>query len=86
MGNFDIGDEKSNFDGQETGVSGVNSRFTAYVSSMFDPSLTWADIDWLRRYLRLCDMKIHVNLLTREGIFFQYHFTPDPCQRYLAAG
>ena len=38
MGNFDVGDEKSNFEG----------RFTAYVSSMFDPSLTWADIDWLR--------------------------------------
>jgi isopentenyl diphosphate isomerase/L-lactate dehydrogenase-like FMN-dependent dehydrogenase len=44
MGNFDVGDEKSNFEGQET----AGSRFTAYVFSMFDPSLTWADIDWLR--------------------------------------
>lgn len=66
MGNFDIGDEKSNFDGQETEATGVNSRFTAYVSSMFDPSLTWADIDWLRRYeLRRENLEIKLN----QGIF-----------------
>lgn len=29
---------------------GGNSSTSNFVASMFDPSLTWKDIDWLKRY------------------------------------
>ena len=45
LGNFNEVDEKSNFQTQKK----EGSRLAAYASMMFDPSLTWADIDWLRR-------------------------------------
>ncbi len=50
MGNFEISDEKSNFETSQASNSG-GSLFTAYVSTMFDPSLTWSDIDWLKRQI-----------------------------------
>lgn len=46
LGNFDTVDEKSDFHmvKKEEG-----SRLAAYASVMFDSSLTWKDIDWLKR-------------------------------------
>lgn len=46
LGNFNEVDEKSNFQTQKK----EGSRLAAYAQMMFDPSLTWKDIDWLRRY------------------------------------
>ena len=45
MANFDAGDEKSNRVGTSAGGSGINE----YVKSLFDQSITWKDMEWLRR-------------------------------------
>nr|CAH0098648.1 unnamed protein product [Daphnia galeata] len=49
LGNFNTVDEKSNFQSQKN----EGSRLAAYASMMFDPSLTWKDIDWLRSITKL---------------------------------
>ena len=48
MANFDISKETSNRVGESRGGSGINE----YVKSLFDPSLTWEDITWLKRYVK----------------------------------
>lgn len=46
MANFVNDGEKSDFKPQKKD----GSPFTNYVSTMFDPNLTWKDIDWLKRF------------------------------------
>ncbi|XP_070000343.1 uncharacterized protein Hao isoform X2 [Penaeus vannamei] len=49
MANFQTGDEKSNRVNTSAGGSGINE----YVKSLFDPSLTWDDVAWLKRLTHL---------------------------------
>ncbi len=49
MGNFNVSEkDPSSIDDAE---SGKLSRFMATMYSLFDPTLTWKDIDWLKRYV-----------------------------------
>ncbi|XP_046636059.1 hydroxyacid oxidase 1-like [Daphnia pulicaria] len=50
LGNFDTVDEKSDF---HTVKKEEGSRLAAYASVMFDSSLTWKDIDWLKSITKL---------------------------------
>lgn len=49
MGNFQSDDEKGNLINKSSGGSGL----TEYVASLFDPSLTWDDIQWLKKLTNL---------------------------------
>ncbi|KAI9565496.1 hypothetical protein GHT06_009288 [Daphnia sinensis] len=49
LGNFNNVDEKSDFQTQKK----EGSRLAAYASVMFDPSLTWQDITWLKSITKL---------------------------------
>ena len=61
MANF----ERINFKGsgvnKSTKVSGLNE----YASSLFDPSLTWADVKWLKTVTKL--PVVVKGILTSEG-------------------
>ena len=46
MANF--GDDKEKSAAQNDTPTGTT--FVNYVQSMFDPTLTWKDIEWLKRY------------------------------------
>ena len=46
MANFELDEgEAANRAGESKGGSGINE----YVKSLFDPSLTWEDVKWLRQ-------------------------------------
>nr|XP_045625389.1 hydroxyacid oxidase 1-like isoform X2 [Procambarus clarkii] len=49
MANFETDDDKSNLVNTSAGGSGINE----YVKSLFDPSLTWDDVTWLKRITNL---------------------------------
>ncbi|CAL4061526.1 unnamed protein product, partial [Meganyctiphanes norvegica] len=49
MGNFQSDDDKGNLVNKSSGGSGINE----YVVSLFDPSLTWDDIAWLKKLTKL---------------------------------
>ncbi|XP_068205798.1 2-Hydroxyacid oxidase 1 [Palaemon carinicauda] len=49
MANFQTDDDKSNLVNKSAGGSGINE----YVKSLFDPSLTWSDVEWLKRITNL---------------------------------
>ncbi|XP_064094276.1 2-Hydroxyacid oxidase 1-like isoform X2 [Macrobrachium nipponense] len=49
MANFQTDDDKSNLVNKSAGGSGINE----YVKSLFDPSLTWNDVKWLKRITNL---------------------------------
>lgn len=44
MANFQTDDDKSNLVNKSAGGSGINE----YVKSLFDPTLTWSDVEWLK--------------------------------------
>ena len=49
MANFSSSREASATEAKSKGGSGINE----YVSSLFDQSLTWADVDWLKSITNL---------------------------------
>jgi (S)-2-hydroxy-acid oxidase len=49
MANFDAIDFKGSGVSQAKKESGLNE----YATSLFDPSLTWKDVDWLRTVTKL---------------------------------
>ena len=71
MANFDTGSAKSSaMVSTKTGSSG----FSEYVKTLFDPSLTWRDVEWLISITRL--PVIVKGILTKEdavlGKYGQY--------------
>ena len=49
MANFEAIDFKGSGVGQSKKESGLNE----YATSLFDPSLTWQDVDWLKSITKL---------------------------------
>lgn len=49
MANFQVGDEKANRVNTSAGGSGINE----YVKSLFDQSITWKDVTWLKSITKL---------------------------------
>ena len=49
MANF----EKLNFKGSGVNASSKVSGLNEYAASLFDPSLTWADVKWLKSVTKL---------------------------------